>query len=178
MAIGGTLKRLGIVAATFGGLVIASFAQLVPAQAQTGVGDNDQPESLQELQPVPSNDGDRAARLRTLQQGVLIRNAATQSPASSGIPSTSTVSPISPAQEQEAAIAVVKPVGNQLSSVSLTNDTGTTVTYQVIGDTTRRMLMMDESAMLQGIPLPATITVVRQDEGLVGISATSSEDGI
>lgn len=75
------------------------------------------------------------------------------------------------------AIAIVSPVDSQLA-ISLMNDTGATVTYEVIGDTQRRTLMMGESAMLQGIPLPATIIVVRQDSGLLDISASSSEAGM
>ena len=62
-------------------------------------------------------------------------------------------------------------------SVNLMNNTGASVTYEVIGDTPRRTLEAEESAMLQGIPLPATITIVRQDEGLVSIVAQDSEDG-
>ncbi len=38
--------------------------------------------------------------------------------------------------------------------------------------------MMGESAMLQGIALPTTITIVRPDNGLLDISASSSEAGM
>lgn len=175
-----TLKRLSVVGAAFGGLVIASFMQSAAAQAQMDTGD--QPDTIQELRPTP-NEGDRVSRLRALQQGILRRNTASQSPAAVSpvvpptVPSTSSVSPTSPARERGAAIAVVTPMDNQLS-LSLMNSTGTTVTYEVVGDTARRTLMADEAAMLQGIPLPATITVVRQDEGLLDVSAMESEDGM
>ncbi|MBE9076083.1 hypothetical protein IQ241_02035 [Romeria aff. gracilis LEGE 07310] len=38
--------------------------------------------------------------------------------------------------------------------------------------------MADESIMLQGIPLPATITVTRQDEGLLDVAAESTQAGM
>lgn len=113
-------------------------------------------------------DSDQAATLEELQTS----SPATITPSGIG----QSASPPLPAERSD-AIAIVSPVDSQLA-ISLMNDTGATVTYEVIGDTQRRTLMMGESAMLQGIPLPATITVVRQDSGLLDISASSSEAGM
>lgn len=61
--------------------------------------------------------------------------------------------------------------------VSLVNNTGTSVNYEVIGNTSRRLLEAGESAVLRDIPLPSTITLVRPDDGLLQISALSTEEG-
>lgn len=122
-----------------------------PGVDDLGVGDSDQADTLEELQ---SSGGERVTP---------------------GAPVGSSVPPLP--EERSDAIAIASPVDNQLS-VLLTNDTGAIVTYEVIGDTSRRILMMGESDRLQGVPLPATITVVRQDEGLLDVVAESSETGI
>lgn len=116
-----------------------------------GVGDSDQADTLEELQ--------------TTSPAVVTPGSAVTS-ASPPLP-----------EDRSDAIAIVSPVDSQLA-ISLMNDTGATITYEVVGDTQRRTLMMGESAMLQGIPLPATITVVRPDNGLLDISASSSEVGM
>lgn len=61
---------------------------------------------------------------------------------------------------------------------SLNNNTGATVTYEVIEDTSRRSLEAGESTTLQGISLPSTITLVRQDEGLLDVAADSAAAGV
>lgn len=155
------------------------------------MGIDDQPNTLEEVRPVPLNDGDRLSRLRALQQGILSRSDEMQGTASAPMtdsPMTDSMvteptampgtSSLNPAREQGAAIAVVTPMGGELGSLSLMNDTGAIVTYEVIGDTARRLLMAGESDTLQGIPLPATITVVRQDEGLLDVSAMDTEEGM
>lgn len=186
-------KRWKLASFVVGGVILANYSLSRSAQAQVGDYDSidgDQPNSVEEVQPVPPNvtndqpnsieeltpDGDSMSKLRALQEGVLVRldgtqNVITESTATPGLSSTS------PAREPGEAIAVVTPMNNELS-LSLMNDTGATVTYEVVGDTARRMLMAGESAMLQDIPLPATITVVRQDEGLLDISAVDTDDGM
>ena len=134
-----------------------------------GIGDSDQPDTLEELQTTGPNDlgvsdSDQPDTLEELQ---------TTAPAAGAV---APASPPLPTELSE-AIAFVSPVDSQLA-ISLMNDTGATITYEVVGDTQRRTLMMGESAMLQGVPLPATITVVRLDNGLLDISASSSEAGM
>ena len=116
-----------------------------------GVGDSDQASTLEELQN---------SSLATRTMG-------------GAIPAASPPLP----EDRSDAIAMVSPVDSQLA-ISLVNDTGTTVTYELVGDTQRRMLMMGESAMLQGVSLPATITVTREDNGLLDVMASSSEAGM
>lgn len=75
------------------------------------------------------------------------------------------------------AVVIASPINNQLN-LSLVNNTGALVTYEVLGDTQPRELMPDESAMLQDLPLPKTVTLVRPDAGLLDIAGESMEDGM
>ena len=138
-----------------------------------GVGDSDQADTLEELQTSSPDDlgvgdSDQASTLEELQNSSLATRTM-----GGAIPSASPPLP----EDRSDAIAMVSPVDSQLA-ISLVNDTGTTVTYELVGDTQRRMLMMGESAMLQGVSLPATITVTREDNGLLDIIASSSEAGM
>lgn len=63
-------------------------------------------------------------------------------------------------------------------TVQLSNDTNAFVTYEVIGETERYVLAPQGETTLSDIPLPATITVVRQDEGLLNIFPSVSEEGV
>lgn len=61
-------------------------------------------------------------------------------------------------------------------TISLTNNIGTDITYEVIGDTERRTLAAGETTVLRGIELPSTIALVRPDSGLVEISTSTERD--
>lgn len=165
------LRRSSAVGLACGGLMLASASLTKPAHAQL-------------------TESDRVSRLRALQSSALTRPtgaAGISGETSSGqvggveaIPiEPSTVTPASPPLPEAGmqAIATATPVNGQLS-VELVNNTGTAVSYEVIGDTSRRTLLLNESAMLRDIPLPTTITVVRQDNGFVDVAATSSENGM
>lgn len=64
------------------------------------------------------------------------------------------------------------------TTVLLTNNTGAEVVYEVIGQTQPRTLAAGESARLDGLPMPTTITAERQNFGLVDMVTNVSEDGI
>ncbi|MEL6327101.1 MAG: hypothetical protein AAFQ61_09385 [Cyanobacteria bacterium J06626_23] len=68
------------------------------------------------------------------------------------------------------------PSGNQVT-IEFSNDTGAPLTYEVLGVTDQRLLPPQQSVSLQNIPLDATITAVRSDNGLIDITASSSEAG-
>lgn len=184
-------KRIGFVGFVCSGLMLGSAAVSQGAAAQ---GIDDQPNSVEELQPVPPNAtddqpnsveelrpapaSDRVSRLRRLQSTVINRETNLSPLAQPGIVEDSGISESTPPlPEQREAITVALPVNEQLS-VDLMNDTGALLTYEVVGDTARRELMAGESAMLQGISLPATITLVRQDEGLIEVMTDVSEEGV
>lgn len=74
------------------------------------------------------------------------------------------------------AIATFTPVNNQVT-VELKNETGATLTYEVLGITDQRLLLANESVTLQNLPLTATLTAVRQDNGLIDITAAAATPG-
>nr|WP_290226028.1 hypothetical protein [Trichocoleus desertorum] len=67
------------------------------------------------------------------------------------------------------AIATVMPLNGRVD-VMLRNNTGTTITYEVIGHTQPRSLAGGAEVMLQDLPVPMTITTLRPDRGLVQIA--------
>ncbi|MGB3300869.1 MAG: hypothetical protein WBA76_21595 [Phormidesmis sp.] len=171
MKLNAAVQKLTIAGLACGGFVMVSAALNKPAHAQ-----------------LP--EGDRASKLRALQSSVLTRPLADtvspvaepDAPDTTIAPSTTVPSTAAPSTEPlpetlDEAIATVTPLNNQLS-ISLMNTTGTTVTYEVLGDTSRRVLMAGESVMLQAISLPVTITTVREDNGFLSVAATSSVAGL
>lgn len=63
--------------------------------------------------------------------------------------------------------------------VTLNNDTNAQVTYQVIGHTDDRILPGGNEAELLDIPLPVTITIIREDQGLIDIqNMLDEEEGV
>ena len=68
-------------------------------------------------------------------------------------------------------------VNGRTVDVSLNNDTNTGVTYQVIGHTGDRLLYEGNETELLNLPLPVTITVLREDAGLIDIQDMMAEDG-
>lgn len=75
-------------------------------------------------------------------------------------------------------IARVMPMDGMVE-VRLKNNTNAVITYEAVGHTQRRTLAGQEETVLQGVPTPVTITTVRQDEGLLKITPTSTtEQGV
>ncbi|MGB3189079.1 MAG: hypothetical protein WBB43_06575 [Limnoraphis sp.] len=68
-------------------------------------------------------------------------------------------------------------VNGSTVNVSLNNDTNANITYQVIGHTDDRLLSGGNEAELLNLPLPITITVLREDAGLIDIQDMMAEDG-
>ncbi|MEB3279870.1 MAG: hypothetical protein VKK42_13230 [Lyngbya sp.] len=61
--------------------------------------------------------------------------------------------------------------------VTLNNDTNAWVTYQVIGHTDDRLLYEGSGTELLNLPLPVTITVLREDAGLIDIQDMMADNG-
>lgn len=75
-------------------------------------------------------------------------------------------------------IAMVTPT-NGTVDVKLNNDTKALISYEALGHTQRRFISGGEDVVLQNLPTPVTITMVRQDKGLVKvIPVPSSEEGM
>ena len=76
------------------------------------------------------------------------------------------------------AIARVMPMDGKVD-VRLKNNTNALITYEAIGYTQRRTLPGGEEIVLQDLPTPVTVTIVRQDQGLVDVLPIStSEPGL
>ena len=77
-------------------------------------------------------------------------------------------------EERSEPIATVMPM-NGMVSVKLKNNTNTSISYEAIGHTQRRFLAGGEEIVLQ-VPTPVTVTMVRQDEGLLDVVPISTSD--
>ncbi len=77
-----------------------------------------------------------------------------------------------PANRQN-AIASVEPMSGKVN-VRLKNDTNAWISYQAIGYTQPRTLLGGQEIVLKDLPTPVTITMVRQDGGLLKVRPLSS----
>lgn len=92
-------------------------------------------------------------------------------------PITAPVQPPLPEQRSQPA-ARVAPTNGTIN-VRLKNNTNAPVTFQALQYTQRRTLRPREEVVLQNIPVPVTVTFVRQDNGFVEvIPVTSPEQGL
>jgi hypothetical protein len=63
--------------------------------------------------------------------------------------------------------------------VRLENNTNAKISYQAIGDTEPRILLGREAIVLRNLPTPVTVTLVRQDGGLLRVVPLStSKQGV
>jgi hypothetical protein len=112
-------------------------------------------------------------------QAINPADAPTTSPNAINPPGTAETLPVRPPlpEERSQAVASIMPM-NGTVDVQLINNTNAVVTYEVIGDTQRRVLQGGEEVILRNISLPATITSVRQDNGLVRVASLESTEGM
>ncbi|WP_373534789.1 hypothetical protein [Microcoleus sp.] len=81
-------------------------------------------------------------------------------------------------ETRQTPIATVMPMAGKVS-VKLTNSTNSPISYQAIGHTESRMLARGAEIVLQNLPTPVTVTMVRVDGGLLKvIPMSSSEEGM
>lgn len=73
-------------------------------------------------------------------------------------------------------IARVEPM-NGMVDVQLMNSTNIPIYYEVTGETGRRIISAQDEAYLQNISLPATITAVRTDDGLLQVIPGRTAEG-
>lgn len=71
-------------------------------------------------------------------------------------------------------ITSIKPQSGTIN-IRLENDTNATVSYQLVGHTGDRWLMGEEQVYLTGIPVPVTLTLVREDDGLLKVIPIGSD---
>ncbi|WP_009632619.1 hypothetical protein [Synechocystis sp. PCC 7509] len=112
-----------------------------------------------------------AEKLRLTKQAPTPEN----SDAQNAIPSETEVKPWSEAQENR--IALVKAINGQFN-IRLMNTTNTEVTYELVGHTNQRQLTGNTNFLLQDIAMPVTVTVLREDGGLIKVIPKPAAPGI
>ena len=93
------------------------------------------------------------------------------------IPPSNQVTPVTPPlpEQLRSAIASVAPAAGQIN-LQLRNDTNTIITYQAVGQTEQRVLRGGEEVFLQNLPVPLTVTLVRNDGGFVTVTPFATSD--
>lgn len=96
------------------------------------------------------------------------------------VPRTTNVRPIQPPlpENRANAVATVKPMMDGRVNVTLKNDTNARISYQAVTHTQVRYLEGGEEVILREIPTPVTITMVREDRGLLRVMPMSIEEGM
>lgn len=85
------------------------------------------------------------------------------------------IQPPMPANQMR-AMGRMNTEGNRVD-VTLNNDTNARINYQVIGHTNDRIIYEGNGAELLNLPLPVTITAIREDNGLLDIRDMFPDDG-
>lgn len=85
------------------------------------------------------------------------------------------IKPWSEAQENRKAL--VKAINGQFN-IRLMNSTNTEITYELVGHTNQRQLTGNTNFLLQDLAMPVTITVLREDGGLVRVTPKPAAPGI
>lgn len=94
-----------------------------------------------------------------------------------GTPVTLPIKPPLP-ENRSQAIASVTPTNGRVD-MKLKNNMNVAVTYEAVGYTPRRTLAPGAEATLRNLPVPVTLTLVRQDNGFVEVlPMKSSESGL
>jgi hypothetical protein len=83
--------------------------------------------------------------------------------------------PVPPAQLKEPTTTVSLPKGQV--DITLVNQTGTVVTYQVLGDTAERRLPPKMKQTLQRLPTPTNMSFYRPDRGPIDAKVQAKAPG-
>jgi len=175
-------KRIGFVGTLVGTLLIgvAAIPQATVAQQRTT-----------KLNPCPSIFYEEPHRNRVLVPQGCPPNAFTRQTGQGQISGqqNSVVVPVYPysqrtgviqppfPESRQGAIATVAPTAGKID-VKLKNDTNAGISYQAIGYTQPRFLAGGQEFVLRGLPTPVTITLVRQDRGLLKVMPMSTSEGM
>ena len=89
-----------------------------------------------------------------------------------GTPRTLPVQPPLP-ENRSQPIAMVMPMEGKVN-VKLKNNTNAVISYEALGSTQRRFLRGGEKTVLRNLPTPVTVTLVRQDKGLLKVIPISN----
>lgn len=132
-----------------------------------------------EQAPYTSQPGNNPSGANLTPQAIVPYDAPTTAPGAVNPPGTGLTLPIQPPlpENRSQPVASIMPM-NGMADVQLINNTNAIITYEVVGETQRRVLQGGEQAVLRNISLPATITAVRQDDGWLEMIPLRSEQGM
>ncbi len=102
----------------------------------------------------------------------LVTVSSVMTPAAAQNPPKPTVTPAPEAQFIPRARVELK--GDRLN-IMLVNKTNAAISYQAVGDTQVRTLPGRGTVMLQGLRVPTTLTLDRQDSGLLQVTPKQSQ---
>ena len=158
------LSRATVLSAIAGSLLLTSSLAVKAQTTDTG-------RTLQDLKGTATNQS--ASSLQELREraAALEAERSTRQPIYSGNSAEASAT-----GGNEDVIAKLSPETGR-ATVMLMNNTGAEVTYEVIGQTPPRMLAAGESAQLEALPIPVTITAERQNFGLVDMMVVVNETG-
>jgi len=111
--------------------------------------------------------------LRQIRSGVLATTIAAYSTISPVFSQTKPV--ITPAPEAQFIPKTQVTLNGDRVNITLINKTNAAISYQAIGDTQIRTLPSRGTVTLQGLRVPVTLTLDRQDFGLLDITPKQSE---
>ncbi|BAB77028.1 hypothetical protein ACN23B_26725 [Anabaena sp. FACHB-709] len=174
------LKKMGLTGTAFGSLLIglSTISQSAVAQPQMPTV-NPCPSIFYE-EPhrnrvmVPPGCPPNAATLRLQQQGQTLGQ-----PTILVVPRRTGVRPIQPPvpESRQSAIATITPTAGTVD-VKLKNNTNAGISYQAIGHTQPRYITGGQEFILRNLPTPVTITLVREDGGLLKVMPMSTSQGV
>ncbi|MBD2355267.1 hypothetical protein H6G41_11660 [Tolypothrix sp. FACHB-123] len=171
-------QKIGLAGTAFGSLLIG-FSSITPsAVAQQTSKINPCPSIFYEVPHrdrvmVPAGCPPNAATLRMQQQRQTLGQ-----PTVIVVPIRPGVRPIQPPipENRQSAIATVTPTAGTVN-VKLKNNTNAGISYQAIGYTQPRYLAGGQEFILQDLPTPVSITLVRPDGGLIKVMPMSTSQG-
>lgn len=171
-------KRVGLLGTIFGGLLLSipAISQAVIAQQPTSKVNPcpsifyEEPHNSRVLVPQGCPPNTATFRLSG-QGGVVVQPRILVQP--QGLPVNR--QPIPYPESRQDPIATVMPTAGTVD-VRLKNNTNARITYQAIAHTQPRILPGREEIVLQDLPTPVTITMVREDGGLVKVMPLSKSD--
>jgi hypothetical protein len=107
-------------------------------------------------------------------------NAASQAPEGTytlpQVPTDPAIQPPQPGSRSEPLATVTTRDG--VVDVRLNNTTDVPVFYEALGYSERRSLPSGQQGVLRNLPLPVTISIIRSDDGLIGIVPVASRAGL
>lgn len=128
---------------------------------------------------VPAGCPPNAATQRLIDQGRVPASPIVSPPSNGSIDSTAppaidSATPPLPETVQN-VIATVTPVSGAVDVV-LQNETNTPITYQALQSTDQRTLAAGAEVVLQGLPTPTTINLIRPDGGFIRVAAVPNQE--